>query len=218
MKKIFYIFILLITLNSSQEYKSMRSNSSIIESIYLTIYSDDLTYVADKPFNKTDDGEWEISLPSLIIDENLTFIANAYNSNGDLIYQSNQIIKLNLDNNIVPIIFKSALESECQLASNQIEEIINDDNGDTQIKFKIINPKESNLSYSIYSDDGYEFNPDSGDIDSYDENSSYILDINYTKPEDEGDYGNLIIIANDEQNISYRFTLNVDENGTVTLK
>ena len=51
MKKIFSIFILLVTLNNSQEYKSMRSNSSIIESIYLTIYSDDLTYVADKPFN-----------------------------------------------------------------------------------------------------------------------------------------------------------------------
>jgi len=215
MKKILFLCIVFITFNNS---KTFRNNSYLINSIYLTIYSEELTYIADKPFEKVDDS-WEISLPSLIIDENLTFVASAFNSSGDLIYQSNQIIKLELDDNNISIIFKSILEYENLLISINIVDIISEDD-DTQIRFKVTNPNEDNTSYNIYSDDNYDFTPDNGVVDSYDENSSYLLDINYSKPNNEGDYGNLITIINsiEDQNISYRFTLNVDENGTVSLK
>ncbi len=215
MKKLLLMFILFLTLNYS---KSNRSHSPIIESIYLTIYSDELTYVADKPFEKIDD-IWTISLPSLIIDENLTFLANAFNSNGDLIYQSNQTIKLKLEDNNISITFKSITEYENLLITTDIIDIISEDD-DTQIRFKITNPNEDNITYNIYSDDDYEFTPSSGTIDNYDENSSYLLDINYSKADSEGNYGNLITLVNsiEDQNISYRFTLNIDENGTVSLK
>ena len=215
MKKVLFIFVIFITFNQS---KNFRNNFYIIDSIYLTIYSDELTYIADKPFEKNDNN-WEISLPSLIIDENLTFLANAFNSSGDLIYQSNQTIKLKLEDNNISIIFKSILEYENLLISINIVNLISEDD-DTQITFKLINPNEDNISYNLYSDDNYEFTPDNGEIDSYDENSSYLLDINYSKPNSEGDYGNLITLINkkEDQNISYRFTLNVDENGTVSLK
>ena len=215
MKKVLFIFVIFITFNQS---KNFRNNFYIIDSIYLTIYSDELTYIADKPFEKNDNN-WEISLPSLIIDENLTFLANAFNSSGDLIYQSNQTIKLKLEDNNISIIFKSILEYENLLISINIVNLISEDD-DTQITFKLINPNEDNISYNLYSDDNYEFTPDNGEIDSYDENSSYLLDINYSKPDSEGEYRNLITLINkkEDQNISYRFTLNVDENGTVSLK
>jgi len=215
MKKVLFIFVIFITFNQS---KNFRNNFYIIDSIYLTIYSDELTYIADKPFEKNDNN-WEISLPSLIIDENLTFLANAFNSSGDLIYQSNQTIKLKLEDNNISIIFKSILEYENLLISINIVNLISEDD-DTQITFKLINPNEDNISYNLYSDDNYEFTPDNGEIDSYDENSSYLLDINYSKPDSEGEYRNLITLINkkEDQNISYIFTLNVDENGTVSLK
>jgi len=218
MKKLLFIFISLITFITFINCKDIRSNSPIIDSIYLTVYSDELTYIADKPFEKND-GDWQISVPSLIIDENLTFIANAFNNNGDLIYQSNQIIKLKLEDNNISITFKSMVEYENLLITTDIIGIISEDD-DTQIIFRVKNPNEDDITYNIYSDDNYEFTPNNGIIDSYDENSSYLLDINYSKPDTEGNYGNLITLVNsvEDQNILYRFTLNVDENGTVSLK
>ena len=215
MKKILMIFMTFMTFNN---FKSFRTNSHIVDSIYLSIYSDELTYISNKPFEKVDDS-WEISLPSLIIDENLTFIANAFNDKDELIYQSNQTMQLEAVDNTISIIFKSTLEYENFLISTQIVNLISEDD-DTQITFKIKNPTEDNLTYCIYSDDGYEFTPDSGAVDSYDENSSYLLDINYSKPDTGGDYNNLINLVNSkkDQNISYRFILTVDGNGEVSLK
>jgi len=215
MKKILIIFIIFITFNNAKKF---RTNSHIIDYIFLTIYSDELTYILDKPFEKVNDS-WEISLPSLITDESLTFIANAFNSTDDLIYQSKQTIKLKLEDNTIPIVFKSTLEYQNLLITTSIVEIISEDD-DTQITFKVNNPNEDNISYNISSDDDYDFTPCNGYIDSYDENSSSLLDINYTKPNTDGDYNNLFNIVNSkrDQNISYKFILNVDENGKVSLK
>jgi len=215
MKKILMIFMTFMTFNN---FKSFRTNSHIVDSIYLSIYSDELTYISNKPFEKVDDS-WEISLPSLIIDENLTFIANAFNDKDELIYQSNQTMQLEAVDNTISIIFKSTLEYENLLISAVIVDLISEDN-DTQITFKIQNPTEDNVTYNLYSDDDYEFTPDSGTVDSYDDNSSYLLDINYSKPDAEGDYNNLINLVNSkkDQNISYKFILTVDENGEVSLK
>jgi hypothetical protein len=195
--------------NISIKFKNLRKINRVseIDKILLTIISDKLTYVSDKEFEE--DGEennWTIEIPSLPMDEDLEFTTVAKDSGGNTIYTSDNNYTLDSSENrdadnpyIVYLVLQEETQSDMYIQSIHAINMENDVNI-TKLRFDIHNKGLDDINYSIYSADGYSFDPNASTIlgSDFDSNSpyNYILDVNYTKPTDAGTFANTFTMVN----------------------
>lgn len=224
----FLILIIILLLNNcgNNNYKTSyievrirdkQENILQIENIFLNIYSNNLTYLDNKPMIKIDN-RWSIVLPQLPLNEKLIFKAFAFNKNKDFIYQANKITILKSNFKNINLNLEYIDDCNCSFFGAKIIQITNYEDY-ANIKFNIYNYLKDNLEYKIESEDNYIFTPENEIINSYDNNYTYILDINYTKPEEIGRFVNFLYLNDNNLDKKYKleFDFMIDKNKTITL-
>ena len=204
--------------NIELRIREMRQDNPIqIQNIFLNIYSNNLTYLYNKPMIKIDN-IWSIDLPLLPLNEELIFKAYAFNKNGNFIYQANKITILTNNSKNINLNLEYIDECNCSFFGANIVDIKNYKEYIT-ITFNIYNYLKNELDYTIESEDNYIFTPKNGIINSYDNNHTYTLDINYTKPQDKRRYVNFLYL--DDNNLDKKYKLEfdfiIDESGLIKI-
>ncbi len=220
--------------NLQIKLKNLRGTPHInrvseIDSIVLTIISDKLTYVTDKPFTEDGDNNWTIEIPSLPMDEDLEFTTIAKNASDDTIYTSDNNYTLDSSENrdannpyIVYLVLQEETISEMYIQSIHAIDMTNDVNI-TKLKFDIHNRGLDDVNYSIYSADKYSFDPNASTISGgdFDANApyNYILDVNYTKPIDAGTFANTFTMINTNgDKVVTAFNIYINDTSHVDVK
>jgi len=227
MKKYFFLlFLIFFLLNSCDNNKisnievkirSREENTMEFKTILLNIYGNTLTYLYKKPMIKIDD-KWSIILPSLPLGEKLTFKAVAFNSDNNLIYQATKISTLTNDIKIINLGLEYVDDCNCSFFGAEVDNI--KDYGEyATVRFNIYNYLENRLDYRLYSENGYIFTPQNSIIDSYDNNYTHILDVNYTKPYNKGRFVNFLYLNSIDFNKQSKleFDLMIDRYGKIQL-
>ncbi len=220
------ILLILLLLNNCGDNNYKMSNIKIraripqenpikIQNILLNIYSKNLTYLYNKPMIKIDN-IWSIVLPLLPLNEELIFKASAFNKDGEFIYQANRITSLTTNSKNINLKLEYVDECNCSFFGANVVDINNYKEYAT-IKFNIYNYLKSELEYQIDSEDNYIFTPERSIINSYDNNYSYQLDINYTKPQNSGRFVNFLYLSSSSKKSKLEFDFIIDKNNSIRL-
>ena len=185
------------SLNIDVQDRRGKITSSSITSMTMDVNGTSISYVSGLPFSKVG-SKWTITLPSLPIDENLTFTVNGFNSISSFpIYKATKVQTLfPYDNNVSLNLVKTYNDSVNLVSIGSTT--ITDNNGSSILRFNFNNNGGGVFNYTIQSND-INFTPNIGTV--YVGQNSY-LDINYTTPLIAKTYSNSITFTDDTNNTS----------------
>lgn len=182
-----------------EEGRRAKTVSSDISSMKMSVEGTSTLYVSDLAFVQNG-SQWTIDLPSLPIDESLTFTVTAFNEFDSEIYSANTSQSLiSGENNISMNLEKSSSDSQFLFNVSSTQTLINPDSSTAlRLNFDMGNSDNLSANYSIQSE-FVTFTPNNGsfDINNYDNSS---LDINYTAPTEAGTYSSTITFTDEDNN------------------
>ena len=188
------------SLNIDVQDRRGKITSSSITSITMDVQGTSILYVSGLGFTKVG-SSWTITLPTLPIDENLTFSVKAYQGTiyaNTLVYTATKVQSLvNGENNVTLDLTKSSSEYT-YLKSIQSTQIALNTDGSKYLRFNFTNTGTNYYNYTIQSND-INFSQTSGYI--YIGYNSF-LDINYTEPTVAGTYRSTFTLTDDNNNTS----------------
>jgi len=147
-----------------------RVKYSDINSIKLTIFDSQKSYVVDTEFNHTPSNNWELEVYKLPTNREITFIAEAFDSSGHRILTGKVVKQLTVNTSSIIIPLKLA-KNEITITVPSIETIsVGDINKSVKrLRFKIIDANSEKVAWHITPDTTLknygEFNQTSGELD-----------------------------------------------------
>lgn len=180
--------------------KSSNIKYSDIKAIKLTVLDSQKTYLANGSFEQSY-GLWSIDVNNLPVNRDIQFIAEAFNSDDDLILKGNVTEKITSNSSQVLIPLQLANEIKV-VALPSIESISVGETGSnlvTKISFVINNYLRDEVHWKIIPDSefdaGVDFNQTEGNL-TFEDSSSRDLSITISGDIDEHIYTNRIEITN----------------------
>ena len=155
----------------SRDIKRVKLND--IKTIKLSIFDSKRDYLKEESFNKLNSNSWELEVFSLPINTDLTFIAEAFNSDGYKILHGDITKKISQNSSSVTIPIALS-QGELVISLPTIENAKTGDTNDgnltvKSITFSIINPNSNKVDWKLSPDKALEnygyFDKTSGTLD-----------------------------------------------------
>jgi len=163
-----------------------------IDKISLSIFDSKKSYLKDEYFNQTSTGSWELSVYNLPTNSNITFVSEAFDSNGSKILSgvTKQKISQSSSNIIIPLTLS---KNEMVISVPTIQSIYGGDvstNANStittkSISFSIVNSNSEIVEWELIADTTLksygQFKPTSGTLDFiFTNEKNLLLDFNIT--------------------------------------
>ena len=210
-----HVRVSLIIKNNKSDNRKMKSRIENITAITLDVNSSKLFYVKDLEFTKQG-SSWEIDLPFMPVDKNLTFNAKGYNSDSSLIYGGSTTVAITPNQNDITLELSAIKDTKRDLPT--VENIaIYKGIDNTRLSFKVLNRNRDELTYQVVPiDNNGSFNPNEGSI--LFNTDRELLNVIYTEPQIAGTFKNSITLTNtNEDKFISIFTIYVSETKEVNV-